>query len=1144
MNFERRKRKSWSDSSGVSEIVGNLLILMITVVLFSSIIAFVGQMPVPETQTKADFSASVVFDESGTTANLTIMHAGGAAMRATMTAVILNIGSTLTSYTLSEDASFGYAWWVTGIEWTKPLTGISMTTSIIATVYDMENDQSVWGSQVSGGTGGNAPIVLQRYVDSDSDTPTADPIKQHDDFSFYAKIIDLDNDLDTSTNGVWVDASDFIDGATVVAYDDYTDGWFSWDFSDITEDVAEIDGKVLVTHARDLAGHEAMSSYTISVVIIPVDTRIINIDTPTGEGGLPSYISFSSPIVGHGFGVYGENITEGIPLDIADVSDPRTTFDKDENVFIRVASTVMSNVFGSNSLVLTDTRTGLTYAPNYDDSLSTAAAPFYVFGSNGKSVVFEAEFNTSGLPPSAYNMHIHLSSGGTVESVFITDITLIVQQADSPITFIPTIWLFSDETRTTVWGGKTTSYMVYEETHTVYASMKVQDAQSTPPYPVVGEIRIDDMTGGAQLYGTPPADTMITDFEQSTNGTAYDFTIDLRINNADHWLGGTNSYTLSISSFSDSNEGVYSLTKQVFVTASVGRTDFFAAADGIYSTRGGSTNFVNPEYVYYIESNNFFTTRVLHDQSNSPSAAAMYYMTCMAVGDIDGDGDDDLLAGQYKPSGAGYVAEGHLLYFENSMNSYGTWQAPSFITRADTDDMTVKLEWIATGDTNGDGDIDIAYVTEAHKIFIYNNTYGGEAVLFDTYVGTNDGVRKIALEDMNGDDAADLVALIDGEIQIYDLKRWDPTTTIASIPYTPSIASNIEDFDIADVNDDGMLDIITVDPTNLSAVIAGVWVNNYTENNSPTNVTLNTSFAPAVQWGEITDGDVASTGEIDENYLAMSENTSAYPIGKLSVTMKLDPLSSDSDHFLKVRARVVGGEEAFYVWYSVDSTDGTDGRFNPVIVITSEEWTDYSFRLPSSIADNTDVFIRITDSLTTYGSVQDMVQIDYIVVQSDLFGSYMQASDSDPPTRYQVVNRLATPYVTARAANIDGDEYLEVVVARNGKWQGYSYKTAIVGWGATDSYFYVYGHDMTGVSPTLFTVADVNGDSYSDVIAIFTGDDIADAEMLSIIGVFVNLYPEDNWYVQIKDLYTGMLTGTEQGSILYMLVEDIMHEQT
>ena len=173
-----------------------------------------------------------------------------------------------------------------------------------------------------------------------------------------------------------------------------------------------------------------------------------------------------------------------------------------------------------------------------------------------------------------------------------------------------------------------------------------------------------------------------------------------------------------------------------------------------------------------------------------------------------------------------------------------------------------------------------------------------------------------------------------------------------------------------------------------------------------------------------------------------------------------------------------------------------------------------------------------------------MVQIDYIVVQSDLFGSYMQASDSDPPTRYQVVNRLATPYVTARAANIDGDEYLEVVVARNGKWQGYSYKTAIVGWGAIDSYFYVYGHDMTGVSPTLFTVADVNGDSYSDVIAIFTGDDIADAEMLSIIGVFVNLYPEDNWYVQIKDLYAGMLTGTEQGSILYMLVEDIMHEQT
>jgi len=48
MYSKLRKRKSWVDSSGVSEIIGNILILMITVVLFSTIMVFVNQIPMPE----------------------------------------------------------------------------------------------------------------------------------------------------------------------------------------------------------------------------------------------------------------------------------------------------------------------------------------------------------------------------------------------------------------------------------------------------------------------------------------------------------------------------------------------------------------------------------------------------------------------------------------------------------------------------------------------------------------------------------------------------------------------------------------------------------------------------------------------------------------------------------------------------------------------------------------------------------------------------------------------------------------------------------------------------------------------------------------------------------------------------------------
>src|SRR4030042_6384726 len=88
MQFELRKRKDWN-SNAVSEIIGNILILMITVVLFSSIMAFVNQMPVPELQTKADFAAGISFTESGTAAKLTVTHIGGAALLPRTVAVLL-----------------------------------------------------------------------------------------------------------------------------------------------------------------------------------------------------------------------------------------------------------------------------------------------------------------------------------------------------------------------------------------------------------------------------------------------------------------------------------------------------------------------------------------------------------------------------------------------------------------------------------------------------------------------------------------------------------------------------------------------------------------------------------------------------------------------------------------------------------------------------------------------------------------------------------------------------------------------------------------------------------------------------------------------------------------------------------------------
>ncbi|MCJ2533205.1 MAG: type IV pilin N-terminal domain-containing protein, partial [Candidatus Thermoplasmatota archaeon] len=163
MNFEQWKMRSRSDKSGVSEVIGNILILMITVILFSSIVMYVDQIPVPETTTKADFAATITFETSGTTtASLTVTHAGGVSLAAVDTAILLHIDSTTQYYDLSEDADFDHTTWHMGIDWTKNFTVPSPASEITVTVIDLAKAMSVWVSQVSGGTGGNAPIVLQR----------------------------------------------------------------------------------------------------------------------------------------------------------------------------------------------------------------------------------------------------------------------------------------------------------------------------------------------------------------------------------------------------------------------------------------------------------------------------------------------------------------------------------------------------------------------------------------------------------------------------------------------------------------------------------------------------------------------------------------------------------------------------------------------------------------------------------------------------------------------------------------------------------------------------------------------------------------------------------------------------------------------
>jgi hypothetical protein len=300
MSFDARKKKSWSNESGVSEIIGNILILMITVILFSSIMAFVQNMPMPEQLVKATFSAGITFNDDGSKANLTITHAGGDVMKTAQTLIIVEQDSISKGYNLTNDPSLNNALvWKTGMTWSKQLRNTSYASVIIVTVVDLTKHTSVWTSQVTGGTGQNPPVIGQRWTDSNNVTPTPDPVLEWDNFTFYVTITDPDNDLNPSK--IWIDTTQ-LEGsgyAKRLPQANQSGEVFRWDFWNVRArglDAAKLDGGIIFIHAEDKNGHAANSTFVMSITKLPVQPVVIppaadlNQDQSGGDAGFPGYM--------------------------------------------------------------------------------------------------------------------------------------------------------------------------------------------------------------------------------------------------------------------------------------------------------------------------------------------------------------------------------------------------------------------------------------------------------------------------------------------------------------------------------------------------------------------------------------------------------------------------------------------------------------------------------------------------------------------------------------------------------------------------------------------------------------------------------------------------------------------------------------
>lgn len=170
----------------------------------------------------------------------------------------------------------------------------------------------------------------------------------------------------------------------------------------------------------------------------------------------------------------------------------------------------------------------------------------------------------------------------------------------------------------------------------------------------------------------------------------------------------------------------------------------------------------------------------------------------LALGDVDGDGDLDLVAA-VAPSSNSLVNNAISVCFNNGA---GTFSAPQLTATTGTGPLVL-------GDLDGDGDLDLA-VSMADKVAVRLNT-GAGAFAGGTDIATN-VPELLALGDLDNDGDLDLLALC-RNCQPNNLAVCtnDGTGSFSKAPLISLNGSQVTCLVLSDMNGDGYLDAVTSD---------------------------------------------------------------------------------------------------------------------------------------------------------------------------------------------------------------------------------------------------------------------------------------------------------------------------------------------
>jgi hypothetical protein len=198
MKGKIRKKIVWNDE-GVSEIIGDVMILIMTTVLFASVFAFVWSLPTPDEDLYAAFESSLDLNGSGGTINIT--HLGGETLKGMSTAIYLyqNIDEEIrilnTQGSDADNPDYGIEGdenWDTGETWEYYHSGINGEDDVRLSIIDTKTSRVILDSTLQGKVFNVPPLIMERWSNTN-------PAINQSQVTIFAKVVDYNGCSDITS---------------------------------------------------------------------------------------------------------------------------------------------------------------------------------------------------------------------------------------------------------------------------------------------------------------------------------------------------------------------------------------------------------------------------------------------------------------------------------------------------------------------------------------------------------------------------------------------------------------------------------------------------------------------------------------------------------------------------------------------------------------------------------------------------------------------------------------------------------------------------------------------------------------------------------------------------------------------------------